>query len=156
MNDLAFEDLNTYRDELTKVMAGATRSVSWLDGDLAETGAHEQANAQALRHLLAGSPQARVRLLLLSESWFWRYCPRLVELLNTYGHAFSIRTLSESDSNTPDRFLLTDNAVVRRFHPENPRGETSIQGRTMAQCHQEFELFWQRAEPAGEGRRLFI
>ncbi|HEY9104820.1 hypothetical protein [Chitinimonas sp.] len=156
MSELVFQDLDTYRSQLAQALAEASRSLDWLDGDLAETGAQDAANAASVRTLLASSNLARVRLLLHSDAWFWRFCPRLIELQNIYGHAFEIRLLSEADADTAERFLLTDKSVVRRFHPDAARGEASSVGRTMAVCRQQFDLLWLRAEPPSEGRRLFI
>jgi hypothetical protein len=156
MDTTQFDHAEGWRAALLAALAEDTRNIDWFDVDLSESVAHEVAATERIKTLLASSPLTRVRLLLHDDKFFWRHCQRLVLLQQTYGHAFEIRLTSEADRHPAETFLLMDRSVVRRFHPDSHRGESSEDGRQKAICRQAFHLMWQHAQPAQEGRRLGI
>ncbi|QNM94727.1 DUF7931 domain-containing protein [Chitinimonas koreensis] len=155
MTPLLFDTLEQYRAQVLVALAGAERTLDWFDPDLAGSGAEAPACAEALHAQLAGK-QLRLRLLLHDEAWFVRHCPRLAALMQVYGHLFELRLTGEADREAGEPFLLTERAVVRRFHADSPRGEAAGPGRAHAACRQRFGDLWMQAVPAGAGRRLFI
>jgi hypothetical protein len=156
MDASRFDNLDDYYAAQHHVIEAAARSIDWLDTDLAESVASSAACATHCQRLLTASSAARIRLLLASDAWLWRYCPRLTALYASYSHAMEIRLIAEADQPVDELVLLTESAVVRRFHAHAPRGELALDGRTRTLARQRFEQLWQRAQATMEGRRLGI
>jgi len=156
MDTLVFDTQEGMQAAQFAVLQTAVRSLDWFDTDLSETRAHEQAYADAIRTMLTASRIAHARLLLISDTHFWRHCTQLNGLLRIYGHVFEVRLLDEGDRNGAERFLLSDTAVARRFHADAYRGEASEDGQARALCRQRFESMWARAHLPREGRQLSI
>jgi hypothetical protein len=156
MEQATFDHPTDWRAALYKAINTDTRQLDWFDVDLSESIAHEQVCTDRLKSLLVSSPLVRIRLLLQSDTFFWQHCTRLASLQLVYGHAFEIRVVDESDMHPAETFLLVDQGVVRRFHPDAHRGEYSTDGRARALCRQTFHSMWQRAQVAQSGRRLGI
>ena len=156
MDTIAFDSQEGLQAAQHTVLLTAHKTLDWFDTDLSDTLAHEPAYAEAIQAMFAASGLARARLLLISDTYFWRHCTHLSGLLRKYGHAFEVRLLDESDRGATERFLLTDSATARRFHADAYRGEASEEGRTRALCRQRFESMWSRAHLPHEGRQLGI
>lgn len=156
MSDIRFETLGDYQQQLGLALAGATRRVDWFDMTMAEVGLELADRAESLRQMLAGSALARVRLLVFEDDWFWRHGAGVAALMTTYGHVMELRVADECDRLPGEQFLLTDQVVVRRFHPDTLRGVASDDARSRILCQQQFDSMWPRAQPAASGRRLYI
>lgn len=156
MSAIRFDSLHDYQQHIAQACATAQRQILWFDDDLSDTAADSPELATQLKRLLVGSSLARVQILLNDDAWFCRKCSRLQQLVNIYGHAFELRLSNEIDKGAGERFLLTEQNVVRIFHSQSLRGEASDHAGSRSLCLQRFEALWLRAEPPSEGRRLYV
>ncbi|TSJ87370.1 DUF7931 domain-containing protein [Chitinimonas sp. BJB300] len=156
MSANSFDSLVDYQAQIQQLISNAERTLCWFDADLSSSGIDKPELVASIRHFLAASNLARVKILLQEDVWFWRKCTHLNEALGAFGHAVEVRICNEVDKVPGEQFLISEAAAVRRFYPTSMRGEASSSGTVRTLCQQRFDDLWSRAELPSEGRRLFI
>ncbi len=149
-----FDDWAGYRAALLNLLDQAPTRLDWLDDDLSETGIGTLAVVEHLASLFAVPRNGSLRLLVLDPAWLQARCPRTVSLFQTWGHRVEVRVCDEADHPVDERFLLGNTTVVRRFHPDSPRGELTAEGQKRALCQQRFDALWHGAAPISISRPL--
>lgn len=155
--------LTTTRDEaraaILAVIGGARRELAVMSRDLdAELFEHADV-LEALRQLAVGTPNARIRFLVLEPARASGSAHRLIALGQRLSSMFAFRApVEEIDRQYPGAFIANDRggwyerALATRHDGE---GASHARART-AQLLARFDEVWERSEPAAEMRRLEI
>ena len=142
-----FETPSEFRAAFDALLAGTKRQLRVYDHDLGLLDLHDAPRLAALRALCVAGGGRRIEILLDDISRVARDHPRLMLLLQNFGHVLEIRQ-ADPDAPRPDEaFVLADRhgvllradkaAVHGTLHPDDPGSATAL--------HQSFEGMWQRA-----------
>lgn len=112
-----------YESAVVSVLEYAERDIAIFDRDLQRLPLERAAVAELLATFLSSQPGNRLRIVVQDPGPLLRNAPRLLRLLTTYGHVFSITAAPEHLANLNDSMVLVDgrHAAVR-FHHDQPRG----------------------------------
>ena len=157
MSTITFDRLSEYHRLLEQALSQAKRNICWFDVDLSACDADRSSVVAALQHLLAGDPASHIKLLLHHTSYLQQHCPRLIQLLRSYGHVFKVRTVAATHhSESQNWLLIDDNMLIRRYHHEHFRGEQTQEASVIGQYRQYFESMWETASVASPGQSLSL
>jgi hypothetical protein len=144
-----------YEAALDELLARAGRHLRIFDKQLGASynTAHRH---DALRRLLLAGPAVRVHIVVHDASKVQRECPRLINLLRRFSHAFSINETSAEAKGVYDPFAVLDERdYLHRFHYENARGLLGFDDVVGALALvQRFEELWETSAPAVWGTTL--
>ena len=142
-----FDTYEAYRQAVAMVVALAQRELLIFDPDLKETGLESHAGAESLSPLLAVSRGLQLRIVLHDSDHLERHCPRLIKLLQNYGHVASLRRSPENLRNLTDCFVVADGRhAVIRFHADHARGKLLIaQDQQVGNWQRRFGELWEMA-----------
>lgn len=122
-----FATYEAYRQAVAMVVMQAQRELTIFDPDLKETGLESRVGVEHLSRLLAAGRGRRMRIVLHDTGHLERHCPRLIRLLQNYGHIASLRRSPEHLRNLTDCFIVADGShAAIRFHADHPRGKLLI------------------------------
>ncbi len=78
---------------------------------------------ELLRHFLLASRRNSVQIVLHETQTMDRNCPRILNMLRTYGHSMSIHETHPTAKSVYDPFVVVDDrCFVHRFHFDEMRG----------------------------------
>ena len=120
-NTILFGEL-AYHAALDIVIAQAERELLVFDQDLARGGYASIKRAELIRTFLAKSRTNRLTVIVHDASYFMQTCPRLLGLLETYGHSMTLYQTNEEAKVAKDCFVVADQShYIRRFHIDQAR-----------------------------------
>jgi hypothetical protein len=100
----------------------AERELLIFDQDLTKGDYASVKRYELLQDFLGKDPQNRLIMVLQETEQLPRRCPRLFDLLKTYGHAMTIYETNDQAKVAKDSFILADKQhYLRRFHADQPR-----------------------------------
>jgi hypothetical protein len=110
-------------NEATDLLIGmAERELLIFDQDLTKGDYASVRRFELLQGFLGKHPYNRLVMVLHETEHLPRRCPRLFDLLKTYGHAMTIYETSNQAKVAKDSFILVDKQhYLRRFHADQPR-----------------------------------
>lgn len=77
---------------------------------------------ELIRHFLQHNPTSTMTLVLHDSGHFTKQCPRLFELLETYGHKKTVFVTNDHAKIAKDCFVIADTShYVRRIHVDQAR-----------------------------------
>lgn len=113
---------NNYNAALDLVIAAAEHELLIFDQDLSKGGYASLKRFDLMQAFLAKSRHNRLLMILHDTAHFANNCPRLHELLGTYGHIMSVYQTSDPAKVAKDMFVIADRAhYLRRFHVDHAR-----------------------------------
>lgn len=115
-----------------------------FDADLAQLGLDQLANIERLERLLHASPAAHIRIALQRTEHLHRDHPRLLQLLQHYGHALILQQTPEHLVSLRDTLVIADacHAVIR-FDRDHPRSKSILACAEAVQPYQQrFDDIW--------------
>lgn len=151
-----FDTLSAYRAGLCQLISLAERQIDWFAPDFADARASSFEIAAGLQRLLASHRTAQIRLLLHDGDYLSQHCPRLIPILTQYSAAFSVRLTDDTHRQQAQCFLIADDRIIRRFHRDHARGESSEDGRALSLPRQQFAEMWESAMPCTDWQRLHL
>lgn len=111
-----------YVAAIDEMIMRAQRTLHIFDVDLVRGDFGKAERCAALRNFLTRKHGNHLSLILHRTDFISSRCPRLMQLLRTYGHAFSIRQTSEHARVAADALFIADELhYVHRFHHDAPR-----------------------------------
>jgi len=139
-----------YEAAIDNVIAHAERALHIFDSDLSAGGYSNLKRFEALRDFLAQSRGNRLVLVLHETDYLTARCPRLMNLLKTYGHAISIQQTAEHARIASDPFIIADDAhYVHRFHSDGMRFLLALHDHAGArQLQERFDQLLEMSAPA--------
>lgn len=119
-----FDTYAEYQQAIGQVLEAAGNELSVFDTDLSQSGLESSAACTQLERFLRQRRKLSLRMVLHDTGYLERECPRLLQLLNLYSHAFEVKQLPDDLRHLTECFMLTDDATgVSRFHKDWPRGK---------------------------------
>lgn len=111
-----------YREATELVIGLAQRELLIFDQDLSKGDYASIRRFEQLQDFLGRDRQNRLTMVLQDTEHFIRRCPRLFELLKTYGHAMTVYETNDQVKVAKDMFIIADKQhYLRRFHVDQPR-----------------------------------
>lgn len=111
-----------YADALNLVIAQATASLLIFDQDLARGDYKSLLRYQAIQQFLSSSTHSTLTMVLHHSDFLTTHCPRLMELLLTYGHKMTIYITNDTAKVAKDCFVIADDMhYVKRIHIDQAR-----------------------------------
>ena len=100
----------------------AKRELLIFDPDLSRGGYQSLSCSEVLQNFLAKDKQNRLIIVLHEADFFSERCPRLQDLLKTYGNAIDVYVTDNNARVAQDAFVLADKAhYLHRFHIDQSR-----------------------------------
>lgn len=143
-----FTSWQDYHQGLVRLLPLARHRISLFDGRLEKLRLDKPESIELLGSFLATTPPTKdpmVRLLLRQASGLERSHPRLLRLLERYGHQFKIVELTPRLAHLKDCMLLIDGRHgLICFHEERARSKLLIdEPEALAPYAQRFESLWE-------------
>ena len=134
---------------LDELIGLAKRSIRVFDIDLSGMGWNDAARTATIARFLRANRNASLRIIVHDTRWIESSCPRLTQLLRTYGHVFTIYRSGPDASGAMDPFAIVDERhFLHRFHAEQPNAEFAVEAPHAASPFVErFEEIWAHGEP---------
>lgn len=122
-----------YAAAIDLVIAAAQVELLIFDQDLSRGDFACVSRYGLLHDFLSKNPLAKLTLILHDTTRFSNDCPRLLRLLETYGHKMTVYATNEAAKVAKDCFVIADNKhYVRRFHIDQARFKYNIDDETEA------------------------
>jgi hypothetical protein len=139
-----------------ELIALARHQIRVFDQDLSQTGWNSAARADRLAAFLRDVRGRRVDIIVHDTRYLASACPRMVNLLRTYGHAMAIHQTGDEAKIATDPLVIVDGVhYLHRFHYEQPRAALGISQPELAQpLANRFEEIWATREPGITGTVL--
>jgi hypothetical protein len=100
----------------------AQREILIFDRDLSSGGYTTPARADAIQSVLAKDRHNKLVILLHDTGFVTQRCPRLMRLLQLFGHAMTIHKTGEGAHSAQDSIILADGLhYLHRFHGDHAR-----------------------------------
>ena len=142
-----FETPSEFRAAFDALLAGTKRQLRVYDHDLGLLDLHDALRLTALRALCVAGGGRRIEILLDDISRVARDHPRLMLLLQDFGHVLEIRQ-ADPDAPRPDQaFVLADrHGVLLRADKSAVHGTLHEDDAARAtELNHSFEAMWQRS-----------
>lgn len=127
----------------------AKRHIKVFDFDLSQTGWDDVRRVDQVAAFLRAVRGRRLEIIVHDTRFIESACPRLLRLLQNYGHAMSIlRTGDEARVATDPLVIVDATHYLHRFHFEQPRATLGIAQPDHAQVlSSRFDEIWATGEP---------
>lgn len=111
-----------YAEAIHLVIAQATDHLLIFDQDLTHGDYKSLARYEAIRQFLSQQPNSRLTMVLHHSEFLTTLCPRLMELLLTYGHKLTVYVTNDTAKTAKDCFVIADDThYVKRIHIDQAR-----------------------------------
>lgn len=140
----------------TELLSCATSSIAVFDRDLSRLSLGSPAIDEVLRRFLSSQRQSTIRIALHDTSRALNNNPRLVVLLNEYGHQLTIREIPDNLRHLADEMLIVDNShAVIHFQFDQPRAKQLVEETDeLGPYVRRFEDLWLECGPPVSATRL--
>jgi hypothetical protein len=134
----------------------AHESIRVFDRDLSDMGWNNAARAQRLTTFFRRSRTAKLEMIVHDTRWIESSCPRLTNLLRTFGHAITLYKTGPEASGAMDPLVIVDGRhFLHRFHIDQPRATLAIEQPAAAKpLVTRFDEIWASGEPGLAGTTL--
>jgi hypothetical protein len=111
-----------YAEAINIILASAERELLIFDQDLSHGDFASMQKFDLFQQFLNKSPSNQLTIILQETSYFVQKCPRLLNLLETYGHKMAVFETNQTVKHAKDCFILADNKnYIRRIHINQAR-----------------------------------
>ena len=138
-----------YEAAVDRVLAAATRNIRIFDHALGSAYNSPQ-RTERLRTFFLASRRNTLHIVLHDTRTMDRNCPRMMQMLRTYGHAISIHETHPTAKAVYDPFVIGDErCFVHRFHFDEMRGLAGFDDPLGTQEFiDRFMQIWEASSPA--------
>jgi len=111
-----------YAIAVDNVIAAAEQQLLIFDQDLSIGGFASIKRFNLIHDFLNKTPSTKLTVILQDANFFKTDCPRLFNLLKTFGHKMTVYETNSHAKIAKDCFILADDkAYIRRFHIDQAR-----------------------------------
>lgn len=111
-----------YAEAINIILNSAQRELLIFDQDFRHGDFASKQKYELLRTFLNKSPSNQLTIILQDTDFFQNKCPRLLNLLTTYGHKMTVYETNESVKHAKDCFILADDQnYIKRIHIDQSR-----------------------------------
>lgn len=134
----------------------AQRELIVFEKNYENIGFNSETRYDILRNFLLASPHNRLQLLAHSTAHLVQYCPRVMLLLQQFGHSMYIYQTPPHLRQVAEPFAVADQMHhVRRFHFDDPRGILAQNDPADARMlHSRFLEMWGASHPGATATTL--
>jgi hypothetical protein len=134
----------------------ARESIRVFDRDLSDGGWNSASRAQRLTQFLRGGRTPKLEIIVHDTRWIESSCPRLTNLLRTFGHAITLYRTGPEARAAMDALVIVDGRhFLHRFHVEQPRASLAIEHPAATKpLANRFDEIWASGEPGLAGSTL--
>jgi len=134
----------------------ARESVRVFDRDLSDMGWNTVARAERLIAFLRRGRSVKLEIIVHDTRWIESSCPRLVQLLRTFGHAITLYKTGAEARAAMDPLVIVDGRhFLHRFHADHGRASLGIEQPVAAKpLATRFDEIWATGEPGLSGTVL--
>lgn len=138
-----------YEAAIDAILANASAKIRIFDQALGRE-YNSPARSDALRRFLLASRRNTLQIVVHDTATMDRNCPRILNLLRTYGHAISINETHPTAKLVYDPFVVVDErCFVHRFHFDEMRGLAGMHDPIGTNTFIErFSEIWEASSPA--------
>lgn len=139
-----------------ELIAMARHHIRIFDQDLSQTGWSSAARVERLAAFLREVRGRRLDIIVHDTRYLEGACPRMLKLLQGYGHAMSILRTGDDARVATDPLVIVDGMhYLHRFHFELPRATLGIAQPEQTQpLANRFDEIWATGEPGITGTVL--
>jgi hypothetical protein len=141
---------------IDELIALARHHIRVFDQDLSQTGWNSAARTDRLAGFLRDVRGRRLDIIIHDTRYLRSACPRLLRLLQNYGHVMSIMRTGDDARVATDPLMIVDSAhYLHRFHFEQPRATLGIAQPEQTQLlASRFDEIWATGESGISGTVL--
>jgi hypothetical protein len=147
-----FESMRQYEAMFDELIPRTQRVIRIFDRTLGAS-YNTPARCDLLRDFLRADPLNRLFVVVHDADTLPRVCPRLMALLQRYGHVAKLRQSPRAARHLYDPFVIFDaSSYLHRFHHDHmryARGLDDVDG--TQQLLDRFEELWDASKPASAG-----
>ena len=138
-----------YETAIDTILHRATNKIRIFDYALGRE-YNSSGRCEMLRHFLLASRRNTLQIVVHDTGTLDRNCPRIFNLLRTYGHVISINETHPSAKLVYDPFVIVDDrCFVHRFHFDEMRGLAGLDDPIGTHTFIErFSEIWEASSPA--------
>jgi len=106
-----------YAEAIDIILTSAEREILIFDQDLKHGDFSSKQKTELFQQFLNKSPSNQLTIILQEPSYFLQKCPRLMSLLEIYGHKMAVFETNQTVKYAKDCFILVDKKnYIRRIH----------------------------------------
>lgn len=138
-----------YIGALDTICSNTLNNLYIFDKDFINCGFNSSTRFELLNKFLLANPKNQLMLLAHDTLPLSQYCPRLMTLLQTFGHNMFIYQTPQNLQHLSEPFAVADQShYTRRFHFDDPRGILALNDREGAALLQSrFMEMWSPSHP---------
>lgn len=111
-----------YAEAIDIILGSATQHLRIFDQDFGHGEFSSLKKYQVLHHFLSANPTSDLTIILQDTTFFREKCPRLMGLLEIYGHKMRVFETNTNVKHAKDCFILADGRhYIKRIHIDQPR-----------------------------------
>jgi len=111
-----------YNEAIQRIIQSAERELLIFDQDLKLGGFSSLAIYELLQQFLSQKITSQVSIILQDSAYFQEKCPRLLNLLEIFGHKMRVYVTNQSAKHAKDCFILADGKhYIKRIHIDQAR-----------------------------------
>lgn len=111
-----------YNEAINLIIQSAEHELLIFDQDLGHGDFSSIARYELLQKFLSQHIASRLSIILQDTAHFQHQCPRLLNLLKTFGHKMSVHVTNQSAKHAKDCFILADGKhYIKRIHIDQAR-----------------------------------
>lgn len=111
-----------YSEAISLVLQRAQQKLCIFDQDLSHGSFSSLEKFGFLHHFLSSNIASELIIILQDANFFQNKCPRLLGLLETFGHKMRVRVTNSSVRHAKDCFILADGRhYIKRIHIDQAR-----------------------------------
>ena len=111
-----------YAEAINIILANAKTKLLIFDQDLSQGDFASLEKYKLLQNFLAANINSRLTIVLQDTNFFRDSCPRLFNLLATYGHKMTVYETNDTAKHAKDCFVLADGQhYIKRIHIDQAR-----------------------------------
>jgi hypothetical protein len=130
-----------YAQAIDLVIQQAQKTLLVFDQDFSHGDYASIARHQSLQQFLSRDAHTKLTIIMHQSEFLTAHCPRLLELLTTYGHKMTVYLTNDSAKVAKDCFVIADDVhYVKRIHIDQARFKYAFDdAETCASLHMRFD-----------------
>ncbi|MGB4812830.1 MAG: hypothetical protein WBP13_10195 [Methylophilaceae bacterium] len=129
-----------YEEAINIVLATAQHELLIFDQDLSRGDFTSIKKYDFFQQFLSENANSRLTIVLQNTTFFKEKCPRLYQLLETYGHRMTVYETNDTAKHAKDCFILADGQhYIKRIHIDHARFKYALNDvKTVEQLNNRF------------------
>ncbi|NOS98493.1 MAG: hypothetical protein HOP25_08495 [Methylotenera sp.] len=130
-----------YAEAISIILTNARAELLIFDQDLSRGDFASLQKIVLFEQFLSGNINSHLTIVLQSTVFFQEKCPRLLKLLETYGHKMTVHETNDTAKHAKDCFILADGKhYIKRIHIDQARFKYALDdAETVRQLNSRFE-----------------